>query len=391
MSKTPQLDFTYRIFEAGYIVSEYKPKVYKVDGVVIADNNFDYKNVGIESYIENYKNNSFEVASISNKKVDFWRRGYTYYILNINDLSTLGIIEKNVLSLLKNIKGFMRLGIVIVGVRNTNNAEMIVETYNSVIAECRFLVKTAKKTIMKPKYPIFSTVFGGYLLSLYYTNNGFEVRPFYKLFFSRLRARTGDSRTDLVELGKDRLGVRYCSGHSMVYNHQTEIGCELSWAVRREGNFIVYGDYCCLDSGAEVGDTVIIPKQCKYWVYDFYLNEPILRHLKNFVVGKDIRGIVSNTPDGFGEEPFRHHKKLERICFSSKSNTETIVYLLRSLIYYHNDRKSFNFKRLLEVAYNESTYSKKDFNSLTEKQLRDFLVYYTKAKSNCVDLIVEYY
>lgn len=85
------------------------------------------------------------------------------------------------------------------------------------------------------------------------------------------------------------------------------------------------------------------------------------------------------------------NKKLERICFSSKSTTETIVYLLRSLIYYHNDRKSFNFKRLLEVAYNESTYSKKDFNSLTEKQLRDFLVYYTKAKSNCVDLIVEYY
>ena len=60
MSKTLQLDFTYRIFEAGYIVSEYKPKIYKVDGVVIADNNFDCKNVGIESYIENYKNNSFE-------------------------------------------------------------------------------------------------------------------------------------------------------------------------------------------------------------------------------------------------------------------------------------------------------------------------------------------
>ena len=389
MSKTPQLDFTYRIFEAGYIVSEYKPKVYKVDGVVIADNNFDYKNVGIESYIENYKNNSFEVASISNKKVDFWRRGYTYYILNINDLSTLGIIEKNVLSLLKNIKGFMRLGIVIVGVRNTNNAEMIVETYNSVIAECRFLVKTAKKTIMKPKYPIFSTVFGGYLLSLYYTNNGFEVRPFYKLFFSRLRARTGDSRTDLVELGKDRLGVRYCSGHSMVYNHQTEIGCELSWAVRREGNFIVYGDYCCLDSGAEVGDTVIIPKQCKYWVYDFYLTE--LMHIKNFVVGKDIEGIINGSPDSFGAEPFRYQARLERVCFSNKSNIDTIVYLLKCFINSYSDRKSFNFKKFVSEAYSESTYSKKEFSSLTKEQLRDFLVYYTKAKSNCVDLIVEYY
>ena len=178
MAKTPQLDFTYRIFEAGYIVSEYKLNIYKVDGVVIADNNFDYKNVDIESYISNHKNESFNVVSISNRKVDFWRSGYTYYILNVNNLSALGLINRDVLGLLNNIKGFMKLSIVIVGVRNTNNAEMIVETYNSVIAECRFLVKTAKKVIMKPKYPIFSTVFSGYTLSLYYTNNGFEVRPF---------------------------------------------------------------------------------------------------------------------------------------------------------------------------------------------------------------------
>lgn len=388
MSKTPQLDFTYRIFEAGYIVSEYKPKVYKVDGVVIADNNFDYKNVDIESYIENYKNNSFEVASISNKKVDFWRRGYTYYILNVNDLSTLGITEKNVLSLLKNIKGFMRLGIVIVGIKSSNS-EAIVETYSSVITECRFLVKTAKKIIMKPKYPIFSTIFGGNQLSLYYTNNRFEVRPFYKFFYSRLRARTEDSRTELAELGKDGFGVRYCNGHSMVYRHPTAIGCDLSWAVIRDGKFIVYGDYCCLEAGVDTGDTIIMPKQCKYWVYNFYLTE--LMHIKNFVVGKDIEGIVNGSPDSFGAEPFRYQARLERVCFSNKSNIDTVVYLLKCFINSYSDRKSFNFKKFVSEAYNESTYSKKEFSSLTKEQLRDFLVYYIKAKSNRVDLVVDYY
>lgn len=388
MIKTPQLNFEYRIFEAGYIVSEYKPKVYRVDGVVIADNNFDCKNVGIDSYIENYKNNSFEVASISNKKVDFWRRGYTYYILNINDLSTLGVIEQDVLSLLKNVKGFMKLGIVIVGVKNTDS-KAIVETYNLVITECRFLVKTAKKTIMKPKYPVFSTVFGGNQLSLYYTNNRFEVKPFYKFFYSRLRARTEDSRTELAELGKDGFGVRYCKGYSMVYKHPTEIGCDLSWAVKREGKFIVYGDYCCLEAGVETGDTIIMPKQCKYWVYNFYLTE--LMHIKNFVVGRDIEGIVNGSPDSFGAEPFRYQARLARVCFSNKSSIATIVYLLKCFINYYSDRKSFNFKKFVYEAYNESTYSKKEFSSLTEEQLRDFLVFYIKVKSNRVDLVVDYY
>ena len=109
------------VFDTGYVVSECKKGVYRVDGVTLLDKDFNYKDVTIDSFIrivDSDTKSSVYVGTLKNT----WHLGYTYYITKASDVDKVisGVTFKN-------IKGYFKSSdLIIVGIKITGDLEEFV-------------------------------------------------------------------------------------------------------------------------------------------------------------------------------------------------------------------------------------------------------------------------
>lgn len=233
------------VFDAGYVVSECKKGVYKIDGVTLMDKNFDTKDVTIDSFIrivDSDTKSSIYVGTLKNT----WRNGYTYYITKA---STVDKVFSN--ARFSDIERYFKSSdLIIVGIKITGDLEEFV------IVRCvnRF---RCGNSYHRPKLPAMILQDTGEFIGVYLDKGEIVFRPY------------------IVGLNNCRLNPTYATavGSRHRYNKKgslcfVNVGglkyyIESSGIVEVGGVFLKIGEYYTLDKSKNVDD-LIFPDDCKY-------------------------------------------------------------------------------------------------------------------------------
>ena len=284
------------IFEIGYYAAKIKPNLYKINGLIVANQNFTVKTITIDSFVPFYRSQYFRPRTTADcyiSSIDrdmgygdtFWRIGYSYYIVRHDMLSEV-CPYKNLPDMDKH---FNKLDLLIVGVQNTKSISP-----NIIITKCLLGAKTNKNEFIIPRVHAFTVESDGILLDAYYVNDKFEFRPYrFNLNNTPLNIKTsialvdGDKNKSIPSF-KDlyyKKSIRYLK------DERYDECFSVDGLVYRDGIFLMFNGYCFLDRDAIFTDSLIFPSDCR-----FIVNKRVnskMHCIKHIVFNKGIEDILN--------------------------------------------------------------------------------------------------
>lgn len=296
------------VFDAGYVVSECKKGVYKIDGVTLMDKNFDTKDVTIDSFIrivDSDTKSSVYVGTLKNT----WHLGYTYYIAKASDVDKVisGVTFKNIKCYFKS------SDLIIVGIKITGDLEEFV------IVLCVNGFRCGN-SCHRPKLPAMILQDTGEFIGVYLDKGEIVFRPY------------------IVGLNNCRITPAYATavGSRHRYNKKgslcfSRVGglkyyIESSGIVEVEGVFLKIGEYYTLDKSKNVDD-LIFPDDCKY-IFGGDIAEANA-NVQTVVFSKNIVKYIAEYAD---EPLFWHCRNLKCLYFSRSTPLKTVIKLCRNCL-----------------------------------------------------------
>ena len=296
------------VFDAGYVVSECKKGVYKIDGVTLMDKNFDTKDVTIDSFIrivDSDTKSSVYVGTLKNT----WHLGYTYYIAKASDVDKVisGVTFKNIKCYFKS------SDLIIVGIKITGDLEEFV------IVRCVNGFRCGN-SYHRPKLPAMILQDTGEFIGVYLDKGEIVFRPY------------------TVGLNNCRITPAYATavGSRHRYNKKgslcfSRVGglkyyIESSGIVEVGGVFLKIGEYYTLDKSKNVDD-LIFPDDCKY-IFGEEIGSSNA-NVQTVVFSKNIVKYIAEYPD---EPLFWHCRNLKCLYFSKSTPLKTVIKLCRNCL-----------------------------------------------------------
>ena len=295
------------VFDAGYVVSECKKGVYKIDGVTLLDKDFNYKDVTIDSFIrivDSDTKSSVYVGTLKNT----WHLGYTYYITKASD------VDKVISGMtFKNIKGYFKSSdLIIVGIKITGDLEEFV------IVRCVNGFRCGN-SYHRPKLPAMILQDTGEFIGVYLDKGEIVFRPY------------------IVGLNNCRINPTYATALGSRHSYSKKgslclfkVGgvlnyyIESSGIVEVEGVFLKIGEYYTLDKSKNV-DALIFPDDCKY-IFGSYI---IGANIQTVIFSKST---VKYIPEYADEPLFWHCRNLKCLYFSKSTPLKTAIKLCRNCL-----------------------------------------------------------
>ena len=298
------------VFDAGYVVSECKKGVYKIDGVILMDKNFDIKDVTIDSFIrvvDSDIKSSVYVGTLKNT----WHLGYTYYITKASDVDKVisGVTFKN-------IKGYFKSSdLIIVGIKITGDLEEFV------IACCVNGFRCGN-SYHRPKLPAMILQDTGEFIGVYLDKGEIVFRPYIvglnscrldPVYATAIGSRCRNSRNN-------SLCFANVGGRIHYYVESNNI-------VEVDGLFLKIGDCCTLDKSKDIGDTLIFPNDCKYIFGEAIDGNNV--DIQNVVFSKSIDKYIAKYRD---EALLSYCRNLKCLYFSQSTPLKTVIKLCRDCL-----------------------------------------------------------
>ena len=318
--------FESKLFELGYVVSKYTSDIYKIDGVIIGDENLCTKTVTIESFTSRKSNIKLREEKVYLKTFDsgvksfvnFWRPNYEYFILRLKHLYILGLPYKTIKKLISKDK-FKDNDIVIVG--------KSIYDERFVIAHLVLSVFIGNKSIVKPKLPAIRAFCKGIDLYIFYVYNKFEVRPF-SLDLSNSILIHDSSVKDSVKNSIAEFHVNLyrrwdCTSYSSIFLYKRGSKLELPSLLEQEGIFERYEDYYFITNKSIIGDTLLIPKDCLHLTVE---QNADLSNLVRLVINKNLQGVHTNLAF------FERTPIIKELYFSKECSIKEIAQVLDGLL-----------------------------------------------------------
>lgn len=284
------------VFEIGYYATKIKPNLYKINGLIVANQNFTVKTITIDSFVPFYRSQYFRprttadfyISSIDRDmgyRDTFWRIGYSYYIVRHDILGEV-CPYKNLPDMDKH---FNKLDLLIVGVQNAKSISP-----NIVITKCLLGVKTNKNEFIIPRVHAFTVESNSILLDAYYVNDKFEFRPYkFNLNNIPLNIKTSIALVDADE-NKSIPSFKelyYKKSIRYLKDERYDECFSVDGLVYRDGIFLMFNGYCFLDRNATFTDSLIFPSDCI-----FIVNKRVnskMHCIKHIVFNKGIEDILN--------------------------------------------------------------------------------------------------
>ena len=340
-----------RLFELGYVVSNYTSDIYKIDGVIIGDSNLCTKIVTIESFISKESAIKLMEEKVYLETFDsgvkhfvkFWRPNYDYFILKLKHLHILGLPYKSVKKLIPKDK-FKDTDMIIVG--------KSIHDKGIVLAHLVLSVSIGNKFIVKPKLPAIRAFCKGIDLYIFYVYNKFEVRPFGLDLSNSILIHD----TSLKDSVKNSIAGFYvnlyrrwdCTSYSSIFVYKRGFKLELPSLLEQEGVFERYGDYYFITDKSTISDTLLIPKTCLYLIIEQKAN---LSNLVSLVFNKSLQMVHTNLAF------FENTPIIKELYFSKECSMKEIAHVLDGLL--STKYTSIGIKSIL-IAFDSGKMTKKD-------------------------------
>ena len=296
------------VFDAGYVVSECKKGVYKIDGVTLMDKNFDTKDVTIDSFIRIVDSDTKSSVYVGNLK-NTWHLGYTYYITKASD------VDKVISGMtFKNIKGYFKSSdLIIVGIKITGDLEEFV------IVRCVNGFRCGN-SYHRPKLPAMILQDTGEFIGVYLDKGEIVFRPY----------DVGLNNCRITPAYATAVGSRhrYSKKGSLCFVNVGGLKyyIESSGIVEVEGVFLKIGEYYTLDKSKNVDD-LIFPDDCKY-IFGGDIAEANA-NVQTVVFSKNIVKYIAEYAD---EPLFWHCRNLKCLYFSRSTPLKTVIKLCRNCL-----------------------------------------------------------
>ena len=316
------------VFDAGYIVSECKKGVYKIDGVTLLDKNFDTKDVTVDSFINVVSSISKDDSKIYVGTLEYiWIKGYEYYITkacNINKvLSSIDYIRIR--------KYFSETDFIIVGLKLTGLVE------GCIIANCnRGFV--CNSTYCRPKSPAMVVQDAEEFIGVYLDQGKIVFRP-YEIGLNNCRL---NSTYSILSKDCKSRGFSFTKTGGLVGHY-----IPLSGLLSADGAFLRMTDYCTVDKSRDIADTLIFPNGCKY-IYGNAIVSTGQYTLENVVFSKSIDKYIAPNE---GMPLLGFCKNLKCLCFSHETPLKTVIKLCRDSLF---DRRSEYYSKMTMLVRGSS-------------------------------------
>lgn len=342
------------IIEAGFIVDKTsKMSVYKLTGVIIADQNLNYKKVSLSDYIDTL--NKIGSSELKNKMLifplyrtfygtksnfPFWNSSLDYHILKLKDFGKIGISPVNLIEELNKTKS---LGI---NPSELSNDYFIVAIGKQVRGRTNVLALKAGleielaggKTLSKGDAPfaVFCEFIG---------NSVFEYCPVYlnnstKFVVEGTREIRKRDREGLPKCYYDypSLAVSFAmySGYSKISNLQCvdssdlpSVMSGLSMGVVNNCCFVgIDGQYCLDINSCSRVDSLIFPKDCVF-LTGIDKAKDSLNNIERIVINSSFKACIDST--GFASA-----RNLKEIYVSSSIERDRLYDIICSLFPTHS-------------------------------------------------------
>ena len=298
------------VFDTGYVVSECEKGVYKIDGVTLADKNFDTKDVTIDSFISVADMNTTSNIYVGALK-NTWHLGYTYYI-------TKALTVDKVLNgvSFKNIKGYFKSSdLIVVGVRQTSVGEEFVIV-------CCVNGFRCGSSYHRPKIPTMMLKDADEFIGVYLDKGKIVFRPYIvglnncrldPVYATAIGSRCRNSRNN-------SLCFANVGGRIHYYVESNNI-------VEVDGLFLKIGDCCTLDKSKDIGYTLIFPNDCKYIFGEAIDGNNV--DIQNVVFSKSIDKYIAKYRD---EALLSYCRNLKCLYFSQSTPLKTVIKLCRDCL-----------------------------------------------------------
>lgn len=358
------------IIEAGFIVAKTsKRSIYKLTGVIIADQNLNYKKVSLDSYIDTFdKIKSSELKSKimlfpfygtfygANKQFHFWNNSLDYRILKLKDFGKIGISP---VKLIEELNKNKRLGI-----------------RPSELSNDYFMVVTGKQGrgithILAIKVGLEIELAGGKTLSKggtpfavfceFIGNSVFEYCTVYlnnstKFIVEGTREIRKGDREGVPKCYYDYPSLALAFAVNFDYDKISNIQCVdssdvpsvisgLSMGVVNNGCFVgIDGQYCIGINSCNGVNSLIFPKDC---VFLTGLNgaKDSLNSIERIVINSDFKGCF----DSIG---FASARNLKEIYVSSSIKRDRLYNIICRLFPTHSEHIRKNIDNLNYLSIN---------------------------------------